>query len=235
MFAKNNDIGVGDSITLKGRELLITGFVALPDYSTLFERNTDSMFDSVNFSVAVMTKSGFDALGSRNMEYNYAWLYNEAPADDIEAAERSDKFLDVVKDELTDYDEAIVKAQVDELTDRLEKAGEEYGEIYKRSFEDKVSEITDNAEKGGQGIRRAVSEVYRSQTDRSVGEGAGRRSGVRADNDDHRREAVKKRPFSRRGRLHVLAHREYGERYAHRRQGGSSVPAGADRTLSRIR
>lgn len=82
---KQQIISVGDSVTLKGRELLITGFVALPDYSTLFERNTDSMFDSVNFSVAVMTKSGFDALGSRNMEYNYAWLYNEAPADDIEA------------------------------------------------------------------------------------------------------------------------------------------------------
>lgn len=166
VFAKNNDISVGDSITLKGRKLLITGFVALPDYSTLFERNTDSMFDSVNFSVAVMTKSGFDALGSRNMEYNYAWLYNEAPADDIEAAERSDKFLDVVKDELTDYDEAIVKAQVDELTDRLEKAGEEYGEIYKRSFEDKVSEITDNAEKGG----REYAELYQKSIEAKLTE-----------------------------------------------------------------
>lgn len=166
VFAKNNDISVGDSITLKGRELLITGFVALPDYSTLFERNTDSMFDSVNFSVAVMTKSGFDALGSRNMEYNYAWLYNEAPADDIEAAERSDKFLDVVKDELTDYDEAIVKAQVDELTDRLEKAGEEYGEIYKRSFEDKVSEITDNAGKGG----REYAELYQKSIEAKLTE-----------------------------------------------------------------
>lgn len=166
VFAKNNDISVGNSITLKGRELLITGFVALPDYSTLFERNTDSMFDSVNFSVAVMTKSGFDALGSRNMEYNYAWLYNEAPADDIEAAERSDKFLDVVKDELTDYDEAIVKAQIDELTDRLEKAGEEYGEIYKRSFEDKVSEITDNAEKGG----REYAELYQKSIEAKLTE-----------------------------------------------------------------
>ena len=124
------------------------------------------MFDSVNFSVAVMTKSGFDALGSRNMEYNYAWLYNEAPADDIEAAERSDKFLDVVKDELTDYDEAIVKAQLDELTDRLEKAGEEYGEIYKRSFEDKVSEITDNAEKGG----REYAELYQKSIEAKLTE-----------------------------------------------------------------
>ncbi|MFR0872939.1 MAG: hypothetical protein ACLSG5_16975 [Oscillospiraceae bacterium] len=232
VFAKNNDISVGDSITLKGRELLITGFVALPDYSTLFERNTDSMFDSVNFSVAVMTKSGFDALGSRNMEYNYAWLYNEAPADDIEAAERSDKFLDVVKDELTDYDEAIVKAQVDELTDRLEKAGEEYGEIYKRSFEDKVSEINRQRRKGG----REYAELYQKSIEAKlteVSEKARAGAAVRADNDDHRREAVQKRPFSRRGRLHVLAHRGHGERYDHRRRGGSSVPAGADRPLSR--
>ena len=150
VFAKNNDISIGDSITLGGRELDITGFVALPDYSTLFQSNTDSMFDSVHFSIAVMTRSGFDSMAGRSMEYNYAWLYNTAPADDIEEAERSDKFLDVVKDELTDYDEAIVKAQVDELTDRLERAGEEYGEIYKKNFEDKVSEITENAEKGGE-------------------------------------------------------------------------------------
>ena len=150
VFAKNNDISVGDKITIKGRKLDITGFIALPDYSTLFQSNTDSMFDSVHFSVAVMTRAGFDSMGSRNIEYNYAWLYNTAPADDIEAAERSDRFLDVVKDELTDYDEAIVRAQVDELTDRLEKAGEEYGEIYKKNFEDKISEVTENAEKGGE-------------------------------------------------------------------------------------
>lgn len=162
VFAKNNDISVGDKITIKGRELDITGFIALPDYSTLFQSNTDSMFDSVHFSVAVMTRAGFDSMGSKNIEYNYAWLYNTAPADDIEAAERSDRFLDVVKDELTDYDEAIVRAQVDELTDRLEKAGEEYGEIYKKNFEDKISEVTENAEKGG--------EEYAQLYQKSIGE-----------------------------------------------------------------
>ncbi len=150
VFAKNNDISVGDKITLDGRELDITGLVALPDYSTLFQSNTDSMFDSVHFSIAVMTRSGFDSMAGRSMEYNYAWLYNTAPADDIEAAERSDKFLEVVKDELTNYDEEIVKAQVDELTDRLEKAGE----IYKKNFEDKISEVTENAKKGGEEYAR---------------------------------------------------------------------------------
>ena len=149
VYAKNNDISVGDRITLNGRKLSITGFIALPDYSTLYESNTDTMFDSVNFSVAVMTAAGFEAVGSRNIEYNYSWLYNTAVADDIDAAERSEKFLDIVKDVLTDYDEAIVREQVEELTDRLEKAGEEYGELYKKNFEDKISQITENAEKGG--------------------------------------------------------------------------------------
>ena len=148
VFAKNNDISVGDSITLSGKTLKITGFIALPDYSTLFESNTDSMFDSVHFSVAVMTGSGFSAVGSRKLEYNYAWLYDNAPADDIDAAERSDKFLDVVKDELTDYDEAIVKAQVDELTDKLEKAGEEYGEIYKKSIEKLLTAVSERIQTG---------------------------------------------------------------------------------------
>lgn len=148
VFAKNNDISVGDSITLNSKKLRITGFIALPDYSTLFESNTDSMFDSVHFSVAVMTDSGFSAVGSRRLEYNYAWLYNTAPADDIEAAERSDSFTDVVKDELTDYDEAIVKAQVEELTDRLEKAGEEYGEIYQKSIEKLLAQVSERVQSG---------------------------------------------------------------------------------------
>lgn len=148
VFAKNNDISVGDHITLNNKDLAITGFIARPDYSTLFENNTDSMFDSVHFSVAVMTPEGFSAVGSRRIEYNYAWLYDTEPADDIEAAERSEKFLDVVKDALTDYDEAIVKAQVEELTDKLEKAGEEYGEIYKKSAEKLLTEVSDRIQTG---------------------------------------------------------------------------------------
>ena len=156
VFAKNNDINVGDTITLNGKALNITGFIALPNYSTLFESNTDSMFDSINFSVAVMTDSGFDSIGSKNIEYNYAWLYNQSYADDIEAAELSDKLLDVLEDELTEYDEAIVQEQVDKLTDKLEKAAEEYGEIYSKSFENKVNELKDTMEKGAE----EYAEIY---------------------------------------------------------------------------
>lgn len=150
LFAQNNGIAIGDVLTLNGKPLTITGTVALPDFSTLFENNTDSMFDSVHFSIAVMTESGFDGVESKNLKYNYAWRYNTAYADDAEAAERSEKLLDAVKDELTAYDEDIVNAQVDELTSKLEKAGEEYGELYKAAFEAKINEITENVTKGAE-------------------------------------------------------------------------------------
>lgn len=166
VFAKNNGINIGDTLTLNGRSLEITGFIALPNYSTLFENNTDSMFDSINFSVAVMTDGGFDSVGSRNISHNYAWIYNEPCADDIEAAERSEKFLDLIEDELTAYDEAIVEKQVDEITDRLEKASEEYADIYKNSFEKKVESITETVQKGAE----EYGEIYKASLEKKITE-----------------------------------------------------------------
>lgn len=166
VFAKNNGINIGDTVTLNGKSLEITGFIALPNYSTLFENNTDPMFDSINFSVAVMTDGGFDSLGSRNIGYNYAWIYNEPCADDIEAAERSEKFLDLLEDELTAYDEAIVEKQVDEITDRLEKASEEYADIYKNSFEKKVESITETTQKGAE----EYGEIYKASLEKEITE-----------------------------------------------------------------
>ena len=150
VFAKNNDIKVGDRIVLGGKELTVTGFVALPNYSTLYENNTDAMFDSINFSIAVMTDSGFEAAKSKNFSYNYAWQYNNDYADDIEAAELSEKFLDVIEDELTAYDEAIVKAQVDDITETIKTGAEEYGELYQAAIEKKVADISADAQKGAE-------------------------------------------------------------------------------------
>jgi len=150
LFLKNNDMKIGDVLTINKKTLEIVGMVALPNYSTLFENNTDSMFDSKNFTIAVMTESGFNAVNSRKIKYNYAWIYDSAPADDYEAAERSEKLLDVIKDELTEYDEAIVEKQVEALTDKLEQAGKEYGELYKKRFEEKIAEVSENAKKGAE-------------------------------------------------------------------------------------
>jgi len=46
-----------------GKFLKVVGIVALPDYSALFQNNTDFMFDSIKFGVAVMTDEGFQTMG----------------------------------------------------------------------------------------------------------------------------------------------------------------------------
>lgn len=96
MYADNNDLGVGDVITCGGRELTVTGLVALSDYSALFSDTTDMMFDAVKFGVAVMTEEGFDSFDTTTIHYSYAWYYDEEPVDEIAEKEVSDELMEVV-------------------------------------------------------------------------------------------------------------------------------------------
>lgn len=79
MYAKNNDLAIGDAVTIGGTEYTISGLVALSDYSALFSNNGDMMFDAVKFGVAIVTEGGFDSFDSDTIRYNYAWKYDKAP------------------------------------------------------------------------------------------------------------------------------------------------------------
>lgn len=116
MFAENNDIVVGDSIQLRGETLQVTGLIASPDYSCLFENNADMIFDSINFSVAVMSESGFQDFASVHMTYNYAWRYPEAiEQTDVETAKaKSDDLIDVIETVLTDYNTQLATSEGDQ-------------------------------------------------------------------------------------------------------------------------
>lgn len=93
MYADNNGVSVGEVLCVDGRELTVTGLVALSDYGSLFSSPSDMMFDAFKFGVAVMTEAGFDSLGDSGFCFNYAWKYDTAPADDAEAKEMSEEFL----------------------------------------------------------------------------------------------------------------------------------------------
>lgn len=96
MYADNNDLAVGDRLTVGRKELEITGFVALSDYSALFSNAQDMMFDAMKFGVAVVTEEGMDDFGTDKLHYSYSWLYEMAPADDTEAKEMGEDFLKVL-------------------------------------------------------------------------------------------------------------------------------------------
>lgn len=94
VFAKNNNYKVGDNITIDKKIYKITGFIAMPDYSCVFEDNADMMFDSVNFGVASMTDSGLSKLKKSKLSYCYAVKYDKEPESDKKQKNMSDDFLE---------------------------------------------------------------------------------------------------------------------------------------------
>ncbi len=94
MYADNNAISVGDTLTFGDNEFTVSGLVALSDYSALFSSPADMMFDAVKFGVAVVTEDCFDSLGENGLHYSYSWKYDERPKDDTEAKKLSEDFLE---------------------------------------------------------------------------------------------------------------------------------------------
>ena len=92
MHADNAGLSVGDTITAGGQDYRIVGLLAYVNYSTLHEKATDLMFDALKFDVAMVTQEGFDRL-STPIHYNYAFRYNETPADEKAEKAQSDRFL----------------------------------------------------------------------------------------------------------------------------------------------
>lgn len=100
MFAENNNIEIGDTITLDGIEYKICGFTAFPDYSCLFEDNNDTMFDSILFGVGISTEKAFSSHNDKDLVYCYSWLYNEEPEDELAEKELSDKFCENIVEKI---------------------------------------------------------------------------------------------------------------------------------------
>jgi len=109
MYADNNEISVGDTLTFGDKEFTVSGLVALSDYSALFSSPSDMMFDAVKFGVAVVTGECFDSLGENGLHYSYSWKYDECPADDIQAKELSEEFLENLYEQSALHENAVVE------------------------------------------------------------------------------------------------------------------------------
>ena len=94
MYADNNSLQVGDTLTGGKKSWKITGLVALSDYSALFQNNNDSMFDSVKFGVGVVTPEEFETLSQEKLQYNYAWIYNKQPENEKEEKKVSEDLME---------------------------------------------------------------------------------------------------------------------------------------------
>lgn len=101
MYADNNSLQVGDTLTRGKKFWKITGLVALSDYSALFQNNNDSMFDSVKFGVGVVTPEEFETLSQEKLQYNYAWIYNKQPENEKEEKKVSEDLMEDIGNVVT--------------------------------------------------------------------------------------------------------------------------------------
>ena len=93
MYADNNGLSIGDTLESDLHRWTITGLVALSDYSTLFSDNSDSMFDSIKFGVAVVLPEEFEGFNREQMRFVYAWKYQTPPEDDVQARDMSEDLM----------------------------------------------------------------------------------------------------------------------------------------------
>ena len=94
MYADNNGLSVGDSLTAEGGKTYhISGLVALSDYSTMFENNKDMMFDAKSFGVAIVTPEAFSRIDTDLLVWRYAWKYDVPPQDSRQERDMSEAFL----------------------------------------------------------------------------------------------------------------------------------------------
>ena len=101
MYADNNNLSVGDTIeNAAGRVYTITGLVALPDYSCLFETNNDTMFDAIKFGVGIVSEDAFKTYKETALRFTYAWKYDVAPINEDDEKDKSEELKPALNDQI---------------------------------------------------------------------------------------------------------------------------------------
>lgn len=96
VFAKNNDVAVGDTVQLNGRDFVVCGIMTTADNQALFENNSDFTVNTLAFGVAELSESGFAALRQSGSQPSYIYSY-AFQNDDLTLAQRTDIEKDMVK------------------------------------------------------------------------------------------------------------------------------------------
>ena len=76
LFAASYGLAIGDTVTVDGVPLTITGTISLPDYSSLFKNNADLMMDSFHFGVGVVTPATFAGWPATDIVNGYGYRFD---------------------------------------------------------------------------------------------------------------------------------------------------------------
>ncbi len=159
MHADNQGIEVGDTISLNGRNMIVTGLVAFSDYSTLYENSSDIMFDALTFDVGAVTREAYDGLEGKE-SYQYAFQYNDRPSTEAEQKDLAEDLA--VKIAILSATAGLIDNEDD--ADRLEEIGDRAEEIGNRADEleeagDELQAEADALEEEGKFLEEEAAEL----------------------------------------------------------------------------
>ncbi len=103
VWCANNDVRVGDVVNVNERDVTVCGIMSVSDYECLMEKNTDMIFNSTTFTVALVTPEGFQRMAGSKRDYRYDVVLDDRAMD---LAARTDFERDMA-DLLGDHDEVL--------------------------------------------------------------------------------------------------------------------------------
>lgn len=90
-YARANGMKVNDRIRLEGRDMLITGLISLPDYSSILKNRGDLVMDTGHYGICLLDPKGFDAFLDLPVHYTYAYHTEE-----LSRKERREKLKELI-------------------------------------------------------------------------------------------------------------------------------------------
>ena len=107
VFAANAGLGVGDTVTLQGKDYTVCGILTLPDYCASIQNNSDFTINAMSFGVAEVAPVEFEALLSDSEHYSPSYTYAFVLHDrNMALNERVDLESDMM-DAITDNDSMV--------------------------------------------------------------------------------------------------------------------------------
>ena len=95
-FCANNGLQVGDTLTVNGQEVTLTGIMSLSDYECLMEKNTDMIFNALTFTVSQVTPEGFRALAAGKVDYRYDMVLDDRALSSEERLDLEEELVELL-------------------------------------------------------------------------------------------------------------------------------------------
>ena len=92
-YARANRIKVNDRIKLEGRNMLVTGLISLPDYSSILKSRDDLVMDTGHYGTCLIDEKAFDSFSDLPVRYTYVYHTNIS----LDRQEGRDKLKDLVR------------------------------------------------------------------------------------------------------------------------------------------